>query len=95
MAIAIARRRFFRLPKGAPFLKERVEASHAYTDAFAGGVGGTLHGVWTGYVTHVACLALGDFDHESVSEACDEAWAGFLEREARAISAVFGDRREA
>ena len=85
----------FHLPKGAPLPKERVEASHAFVDAFSGGACNVFHGVWTGCYGHVAYLAPGELDYDGVAEACDEAWAGFLEREARAISAVFGDRREA
>ena len=81
----------FHLPKNAPLSRERVEASHSYTDAFSGGTGGTFHGVWTGYYSYVAYLAPGDFDYESISEACEEAWAAFLEREANATSAIFGD----
>ena len=80
----------FHLPKNAPLSQERVEASHAYADAFSGDGSGTFHGVWTGYWSYVAYFAPGDFDYDSISEACEEAWSGFLEREAKATSAMFG-----
>lgn len=81
----------FYLPKNAPLSQERVEASHAYTDAFSGGAVGTFHGTWTGYVTYVVYLAPGDFDYESIFEICEEAWAAFLKHEANATSTIFGD----
>ena len=78
----------FHLPKNAPFGKERAEASHAFTDAFSRGDGGTFHGTWTGYCGYVAYFSPGDLDYDSLAEACDIAWDGFMQRERDAISAV-------
>ena len=83
----------FHLPKNAPFSKGRMENSHAFIDAFSNGSDGTFYGVWTGYYAYVAYFAPGELDYDSLSDACDEAWMGFKEREANAISAVFGVER--
>lgn len=80
----------FHLPKNAPLSEERVEVSHAFIDAFAGGPNGAFHGTWTGCWSYVAHLAPGDFDYDGLAEACDEAWEGFKKREEQAIAAVFG-----
>ena len=80
----------FHLPKNAPLSKERVEASHVFVDAFSHGDSGTFHGTWTGYCGYVAYFSPGDFDYDTLTEACDIAWDGFLLRERNAISSVFG-----